>query len=86
MTERQSIKWPYGFTGERRRHPMLDARQDMTRAAATNFVVALQDMEEDERREFLTWLREIIDHYGYDSATAIERGIDVEGARGAGDQ
>lgn len=86
MTERHSIRWPYGFTGQRRTNPMLVARRDITRAAATNFVVALQDMDEGERREFLTWLREMIDHYGYDSATAIERGIDREGPPDAGGQ
>lgn len=82
MTERQPIKWPYGHTGQRRTDPRLVARTDITRAAATNFVVALQDMDETERREFLTWLRQMIEHYGYDSATAIERGIDEEGPQG----
>ena len=84
MSEKESIKWPYGYTGKpfRNQDPINRAWRDPwirdRNPVAENFVAALQSMAESERREFLTWLREMIDHYGYDSVTAIERGIEQE--------
>ncbi len=77
MTEPEQIKWPYGFTGEHRpAGPFpVPSPENYT---LQNLVAGLKAASEVERREFLTWLRQMIDHYGYDSITAIERGIEPD--------
>ena len=77
MTEREQIKWPYGFTGTPR--PVgpfpVPSPQNNT---LQNLVAGLSSASESERREFLTWLRQMLDYYGLDSISAIERGIDPD--------
>lgn len=77
MTRREQIQWPYGFTGSPRRVGTIPVPSP-TNHTLQNFVAGLNDAGEAERREFFTWLRQMLDYYGIDSATAIERGIDPE--------
>lgn len=80
MTQPREIKWPYGFTGTPRPDPEV-LSQGVPRPqnhSLENLVAALNDASETERREFMTWLRQMMDQYGYDSAAAIERGIEQE--------
>ena len=81
MADQHGIDWPFGFTGVPAGGRVVGGRARVTgpeNSALTNFVAALQSMDEQGRRETMTWLRQMIEHYGYDSATAIERGIDHE--------
>ena len=80
MANKDDIKWPYGFSGitgnwARERGPYRIPIQDIPRTAR-GLIEDLQQMDEGERRQLLTWLRQMIDVYGYDSITAQERGID----------
>ena len=84
MSGKRAIHWPYGYTDERNQntprfpYDVINVPPAQPRGELSSFVAALNDMDVPERREFLTWLREMTDHYGYDSATAIERGIEPE--------
>lgn len=77
-----NIRWPYGLTGEpyRARSPLhsMPPVPGPPNETALNFAAGLSSMSEPERREFMTWLQQMLDYYGIDSATAIERGVDTE--------
>ena len=79
LTEREQIRWPYGFTGSPRWAGPIPVPTP-TNHTMQNLVAGLNSAGETERREFLTWLPQMLDYYGIDSATAIERGIDPDPA------
>ena len=73
--QRNEIQWPYGFSNTP--HPVGQIPVPApTNQTLVNFVAGLNSANEIERREFLTWLRQMLDYYGIDSITAVERGID----------
>lgn len=79
MTEREQIRWPYGFTDSPRQVGHVPVPSP-TNHTLQDLVAGLSSAGETERREFLTWLRQMLDYYGIDSITAIERGIDPDPA------
>ena len=80
MTEREQIKWPYGFTGVPRQMGPVSVPSPRNHTLQ-DLVAGLSAASETERRDFLTWLRQMLDYYGLDSMTAIERGIEPDPSR-----
>lgn len=79
MTEREQIKWPYGFEDSPRHfHRPGPPAITATNQTMINLVAGLSSASDAERREFLTWLHQMLDYHGVDSITAIEHGIDPE--------
>ena len=70
MAEDQ-IKWPFGFSDNKVPFGWLGREGLAAIHPAKELVAALNAMEPDERTEFMTWLRQMLDCYGGDSATAI---------------
>ena len=81
MADQHGIEWPLGFTGVPAGGQVVSALMRVPRPenfGLTNFVAAVEAMDEQGRREIMTWLRQMMEYYGYDSVTAMERGIDQE--------
>ncbi|MDE2785722.1 MAG: hypothetical protein OXL37_03590 [Chloroflexota bacterium] len=83
---KQNIKWPFGLTGQPE-HPhnrwaddpiSYETNEEMATAYLLRFSRMIQNAPNDDRREFFTWFRQMVDEYGYDSLTAIERKIERE--------